>query len=200
MFDLVPLIQASGYIGLFLIIFAESGILIGLFLPGDSLLFTTGFLASQGLLNIWILVPTLYFAAFLGDSAGYWIGHKAGPKIFKRPKSFWFNPENVEKTRSFFHKHGAKAVVLARFVPIVRTFIPVMAGVGEMKYKDFVFYNACGALLWAAGLTLAGYLFGSVIPNADKYVLPVVGVIILVSLTPPAWHYWSERRKNRQSS
>lgn len=195
MFDIPQLVQTVGYLGLFAIIFAESGILIGLFLPGDSLLFTTGFLASQGFLNIWVLIPLLYLAAFLGDSTGYWIGEKVGPRIFNRPKSFWFNPENVEKTRAFFEKHGAKAVVLARFIPVIRTFIPVMAGVGEMKYRTFVFYNAIGALLWAAGLTFAGYLFGNVIPNADRYVLPVVALIVLISLMPPAWQYWRERRK-----
>lgn len=195
MFDLVNLIETAGYVGLFLIIYAESGILIGLFLPGDSLLFTTGFLASQGYLNVWILIPLLYAAAFLGDSTGYWIGEKVGPRIFNRPKSFWFNPENVAKARAFFEKHGARAVVLARFIPIVRTFIPVMAGVGEMKYRTFVFYNAIGALLWAAGLTAAGYLFGNTIPNADRYVLPLVALIILISLAPPAWHYLKERKK-----
>ena len=195
MFDLVNLVQTAGYLGLFAIIFAESGILIGLFLPGDSLLFTTGFLASQGYLDVWVLIPLLFTAAFLGDSTGYWIGDKVGPKIFNRPKSFWFNPENVEKTRAFFEKHGAQAVVLARFLPIVRTFIPVMAGVGEMKYRTFVFYNAVGAFLWATGLTLGGYLFGNIIPDADRYVLPVVLLIIIASLLPPAWHMIKERRK-----
>jgi membrane-associated protein len=197
MFDLIPLIETAGYIGLFLIIFAESGILIGLFLPGDSLLFTTGFLASQGYLNVWLLIPLLYLAAFLGDSTGYWIGEKVGPKIFNRPKSLWFNPENVEKTRAFFNKHGAKAVVLARFLPIIRTFIPVMAGVGEMRYRTFVFYNALGAFLWAAGLTMAGYWFGNLIPNADKYILPVIILIVLVSFIPAVWQFVKEKRKEK---
>ena len=197
MFDLVSLIQTAGYIGLFLIIFAESGILIGLFLPGDSLLFTTGFLASQGYLDIWVLIPLLYAAAFFGDSTGYWIGKKAGPRIFNRPKSFWFKPEYVERTREFFERHGSKAVVIARFIPVVRTFVPVMAGVGEMKYRTFVLYNALGALLWAAGLTIAGYWFGNIIPNADKYILPVVVLIVLVSLLPPAWQFFKERRKQK---
>lgn len=196
MFDLPELVHSVGYLGLFAIIFAESGILIGLFLPGDSLLFTTGFLASQGYLNIWLLIPILYTAAFLGDSTGYWIGHKVGPKIFVRPKSLWFNPDHVEKTRRFFEKHGAKAVVLARFVPIVRTFIPVMAGVGEMHYKTFVRYNAIGAFLWACGITLLGFLFGNIIPNADRFVLPLIGVIILVSLIPVAVEFWRERKRS----
>jgi len=189
MFDLTSLIQTAGYLGLFAIIFAESGLLVGFFLPGDSLLFTAGFLASQGFLRIEVLVPLLFAAAFVGDSAGYLFGKKVGPKVFSRPKSLWFNPANVDKTRAFFERYGAKTIVLARFIPVVRTFAPIMAGVGEMKYKTFVTYNFIGALLWAAGLTLAGYFFGQVIPDADKYVLPVVALIILASLAPPAWHY-----------
>ena len=189
MFDLTSLVQTAGYLGLFAIIFAESGLLVGFFLPGDSLLFTAGFLASQGFLRIEVLVPLLFAAAFIGDSAGYFFGKKVGPKVFSRPKSLWFNPANVDKTRAFFERYGAKTIVLARFIPVVRTFAPIMAGVGEMKYKTFVTYNFIGALLWAAGLTLAGYFFGQVIPDADKYVLPVVALIILASLAPPAWHY-----------
>ncbi len=193
--DLVPLIETVGYIGLFLIIFAESGILIGLFLPGDSLLFTAGFLASQGYLNIWVLMPLFFLAAFLGDSVGYFIGKKFGPTVFNRPKSFWFHPENVEKTRSFFDRYGKKAIILARFVPIVRTFVPVMAGVGEMKYETFVFYNAIGALIWGVGVSGAGYFFGNVIPDADRYVMPVVILIVLTSFIPPVLEYLKERRK-----
>lgn len=194
MFDLPNLIQTVGYIGLFLIVYVESGILIGLFLPGDSLLFTAGFLASQGYLNIYLLLPLFFIAAFLGDSTGYLIGKKFGPRIFNRPKSFWFKPENVEKTAQFFEKHGKKAIVLARFVPIVRTFIPVMAGVGEMKYEVFVFYNLMGAILWGVGITLLGYLFGNVIPDADRYILPIVGLIVFVSLLPGAFEYWKSRK------
>jgi membrane-associated protein len=195
MFDLPYLIESAGYLGLFAIIFAESGILIGLFLPGDSLLFTAGFLASQGYLHIGILLPVFFIAAFLGDSVGYYIGYKVGPRIFKREKSFWFKPENVEKTRIFFEKYGRKAVVIARFLPIIRTFIPVMAGVGEMKYETFVFYNAIGALIWAVGLTALGYLFGNTIPNADKYILPIVLLIVVVSVVPTIWQYLKERGK-----
>ena len=195
MFDLPNLIQTVGYLGLFLIVYVESGILIGLFLPGDSLLFTAGFLASQGYLNIFLLLPLFFVAAFLGDSTGYFIGKKFGPRIFSRPKSFWLKPENVIKTANFFEKHGKKAIVLARFVPIVRTFIPVMAGIGKMKYEVFVFYNLMGAILWGVGLTLLGYLFGSVIPDADKYILPIVGLIVFASLLPGAFEFWRERRR-----
>lgn len=193
MFDLNHLVQSAGYLGLFAIIFAESGILVGFFLPGDSLLFTAGFLSSQGYLNIWLLIPLLFIAAFLGDSVGYYFGKKAGPKVFSRPKSFWFDPEYIERTREFYERHGTKTIVLARFIPIVRTFAPIMAGVGEMNYKTFVFYNAIGALLWAVGLTSAGYLFGNIIPNADRYILPVVLLIVVVSLLPPLWHYFKGR-------
>jgi membrane-associated protein len=195
MFDLVNLVETAGYIGLFLIIFAESGILIGFFLPGDSLLFTAGFLASQGYLRIELLIPLLFIAAFLGDSVGYYFGKAMGPRVFVRPKSFWFNPENVERTARFFEKYGKKAIVLARFIPVVRTFVPIMAGVGQMRYRDFSFYNFAGAVVWAVGITMLGYLFGASIPNPDRYVLPVVALIIIVSLVPPFWQFYRERRK-----
>ena len=198
MFDPVSLIQTFGYLGLFAIIFAESGILLGFFLPGDSLLFTAGFLASQRLLDIRALIPLLFLAAFAGDSVGYLFGKKAGPKVFSRPKSVWFNPENVERTKRFFERYGTKTNVIARFIPVVRTFAPIMAGVGEMRYRTFVLYNALGAFLWAVGLTSLGYFFGSIIPNADRYILPVVALIIIVSLVPPVWEFLKERHRNKK--
>jgi membrane-associated protein len=193
--DPVALIATFGYIGLFIIIFAESGALIGFFLPGDSLLFSAGFLASQGILDIRILLPLLFLAAFAGDSFGYFIGRQIGPRIFTRPKSFWFHPDHVEKTRKFFEEHGSKTIVLARFIPIIRTFAPIMAGVGGMHYKNFVSYNFMGAVIWAIGVTMLGYLFGNVVPNADKYMLYIILIIINVSFLPPAWHYYKERKK-----
>lgn len=195
MFDLVPLIEAVGYIGLFLIILAESGIFIGFFLPGDSLLFTAGFLASQGYLNIWILAPLLFVAAVIGDAVGYTFGKKVGPRLFNRPESFFFRPSHMEKTAAFYEKHGVKTIIFARFVPVVRTFAPIMAGVGGMKYATFARYNVIGALLWAVGLTSLGYLFGNIIPDADRYVLPVVGLIVIFSLIPPVWQYLRERKE-----
>lgn len=195
MFDLVPLIEAVGYIGLFLIILAESGIFIGFFLPGDSLLFTAGFLASQGYLNIWILIPLLFVAAVIGDAVGYTFGKKVGPRLFNKPESFFFRPSHIEKTTTFYEKHGVKTIIFARFVPVVRTFAPIMAGVGGMKYATFARYNVIGALLWAVGLTSLGYLFGNIIPNADRYVLPVVGLIVIFSLIPPVWQYLRERKE-----
>ena len=195
MFDLVPLVESAGYLGIALIIFAESGILIGFFLPGDSLLFTAGFLASQGLLSIVPLIILLFIAAVAGDAVGYFFGHKVGPKIFSRPKSFWFNPAHIEKTRTFFERYGAKTILLARFLPAVRTFAPIMAGVGGMSYRIFATYNAVGALAWACGITLLGYFFGQIIPNPDKYLIPVVLVIIVLSVLPTVWQIIKERRK-----
>lgn len=198
LFDLAGIVQTWGYIGLFIIIFAESGILIGFFLPGDSLLFTAGFLASQGYLSIYMLVPILFVAAVLGDAVGYAFGKYSGPKIFNRPESFWFHPSHVDKTAKFFHKYGTKAIVLARFMPIVRTFIPIMAGVGGMRYRVFVTYNIIGAFIWACGVTLLGYFFGQIIPDADKYIIPIIAVIIIASFIPPVLEYLKERRSQKK--
>ena len=199
MFDVLleptTLIKSFGYAGLFFTVFAESGLLFGFFLPGDSLMFTAGFLASQGYLHIGVLIPLLFIAAFVGDSTGYYIGKKAGPKVFSKEKSILFNPQNVEKTRAFFERYGNKTIFLARFIPVVRSFAPVMAGVGEMKYSQFVTYNLLGALAWAVGITLLGYIFGHTVPNADRYVLPVIGLIIFISFLPPAWHFYKERKQ-----
>lgn len=195
MFDIISLIQFSGYLGLFLIIFAESGLFFGFFLPGDSLLFTAGFLSSQGYFSIIPLILLLFIAAVSGDAVGYLFGKKVGPKVFSRPESFFFHPSHVEKTARFFDKYGAKTILLARFVPVVRTFAPIMAGVGEMKYRTFAKYNALGALLWAIGLTVLGYLFGQKVPNADQYVIPIVALIIVLSLIPPVWEYFKERMR-----
>ena len=195
--DPVSLIKSFGYLGLFSIIFAESGLFFGFFLPGDSLLFTAGFLASQGYLKITILIPLLFIAAVAGDFVGYSFGKSVGSKIFSRPKSFWFNPENIERTKKFFDQYGSKTIMLARFIPIIRTFAPIMAGVGEMKYKIFILYNSLGALAWAIGITLLGYIFGNTIPNADKLVLPIVILIIIISLIPPLWHIVKDKIKNK---
>jgi membrane-associated protein len=195
MFDLVSLVEGAGYLGLFAIIFAESGILIGFFLPGDSLLFTAGFLASQGYLAIAPLIILLFIAAVLGDAVGYLFGKKVGPRIFSRPKSFWFNPAHIERTRTFFERYGAKTILLSRFLPAVRTVAPIMAGIGGMRYRVFALYNAIGALLWACGLTLLGYFFGRTIPNADKYLVPIVLAIIILSILPTIWQIIRERRR-----
>lgn len=186
--DLKSLIQSIGYIGVFAIVFVESGLLIGFFLPGDSLLFTAGFLASQGFFDIAILTAGCFIAAVLGDSAGYFIGHKYGRRLFTKQKSMLFKPEHLQKAESFYEIHGGKAIILARFMPVIRTFAPVVAGIGKMKYTTFISYNLIGALLWAIGITLAGYFLGSIIPDVDKYLLPIIVIIILVSIAPGIYH------------
>lgn len=186
--DLVSLIKTAGYVGLFLIVFAESGLFIGFFLPGDSLLFTAGFLASQGFLNIWALAPLLFLAAILGDNFGYAFGKKVGPAIFSREDSRFFHKDHLERARIFYEKHGAKTLVLARFLPVVRTFAPILAGVGRMHYPTFFFYNILGAALWALGMTWLGYFLGAAIPGVDKYLIPIILVIITVSILPTLIH------------
>jgi membrane-associated protein len=167
------------------IVFAETGLLLGFFLPGDSLLFTAGILAGQGRLSIWLLLPGAFVGAFLGAEVGYLIGRRVGPRLFRRPDSRFFKQEYVERTREFFDRHGPKAVVLARFVPVVRTFTPVMAGVGEMRRRDYTRYNLIGALLWAVGVTMLGYALGNAIGNdIDTYLLPLIALIIVISLIP----------------
>ncbi len=191
-FDLESLIRAAGYLGLFGIIFAETGLLIGFFLPGDSLLFTAGFLASQDYLNIWLLVAVCFVAAVTGDAVGYAFGHRVGRRLFQRPESRLFRPEYLRRAEVFFEQHGGKAVILARFMPIVRTFVPIIAGVGAMRYPRFAAFNVIGALLWAVGLPIAGYYLGKSIPNVDRYLLPIILVIIIVSIAPTAIHVWRE--------
>ncbi len=187
-FDLVSLIETFGYLGLFTIIFAESGLLIGFFLPGDSLLFTAGFLASQNILSLPILIVTCFTAAVLGDSVGYSFGKRVGKRLFHREDSVLFHKKNVLKAQQFYQKYGSKTIVIARFMPVVRTFAPIVAGIGDMQYKRFVSFNIIGGLLWATGLNLAGYFLGSLIPDVDKYLLPIVLVIIIASVAPSAIH------------
>jgi len=191
--DLVATIKSVGYIGLFAIIFAESGLFIGFFLPGDSLLFTAGFLASQGFLNIWILAPITFLAAILGDNFGYAFGKKVGPAIFKREDSWFFHKDHLERAKVFYEKYGAKTLVLARFLPIVRTFAPILAGVGKMHYRTFFFYNVLGGFLWAVGMAGLGYFLGATIPGVDKYLIPIILAIIVLSALPTLVHIIKNR-------
>ena len=182
--DPKSLIEAFGTLGLFAIVFAESGLLIGFFLPGDSLLFTAGLLASKGLLNFPVILVGCFVSAVAGDQVGFLIGRKYGPAIFKRPDSRLFHQKNVERARVYFEKNGPKTVVLARFLPVIRTFTPVVAGVGQMNYRTFVTFNVIGGFLWAVGLTSLGYALGESVPDIDKYLLPMVLVIGAVSFIP----------------
>lgn len=191
--DLISLVKTAGYAGMFFIIFAESGLLIGLFLPGDSLLFTAGFLASQGFLHIIPLALLTFTAAVLGDNVGYAFGKKVGPAIFKREDSFFFHKDHLEKAKKYYEKYGGKTIVLARFMPVVRTFAPIVAGVGNMRYRDFLIYNFIGGSIWGLGMPLLGYFLGSTIPNVDKYLVPLVLFIIIVSFLPPIIHVLKEK-------
>lgn len=196
-FDLQAFIKAAGYLGLFAIIFAESGLLIGFFLPGDSLLFTAGLLASQGYFNIAFLIILAIAGAILGDQVGYAFGRRVGPKIFNREDSLFFHKKHMERAEAFYQKHGKKTIVLARFMPIVRTFAPIIAGVGNMDYKTFVRYNVIGGLLWGGGVTVLGYFLGQVVPDIDKYLLPIILGIIFLSVLPPTVHYIRSKIKPR---
>jgi membrane-associated protein len=189
------LIRWGGYVVLVAIVFTETGLLIGFFLPGDSLLISAGLVAATGQLNIWWLNTLLIMAAVVGDSVGYAIGWRAGPRLFTRPKSLLFNPKHIERTRAFYARHGAKTIVIARFVPIVRTFAPVVAGVGQMEYRRFVFYNVAGGVAWVTSMTWAGYLLGQAIPNIADHLHVVVVIVIVLSVIPVVVELVRERRR-----
>lgn len=187
-FDLEALIRTAGYFGIFSIVFLESGMMIGFFFPGDSLLFTAGFLASQGIIDIKILIIGSFLAAVAGDSIGYYLGQKFGRKLFQKEKSIWFHKNHLVRAQKFYDKHGGKTIILARFIPVIRAFAPVVAGVGLMRYKSFVLYNLVGAVLWAIAIPLLGYYLGSLIPDVDKYLLPIIGLIVIASVLPAVHH------------
>lgn len=187
--DPIALVKAGGYIGIAILIFAESGVLLGIFFPGDSLLFTAGLLSAGGFLSIVPLVILVVCSAILGDSVGYWFGTKIGPAFFTREDSRFFKQVYVVRTQKFFEKYGGRAIILARFVPIVRTLAPILAGVGTMKYSRFLSYNVIGGTLWGAGMTLLGYSLGSIIPNSEKYVFPLALAIIIISFIPILFEY-----------
>ncbi|OGY88956.1 MAG: hypothetical protein A2677_00710 [Candidatus Komeilibacteria bacterium RIFCSPHIGHO2_01_FULL_52_14] len=184
MFDLTSIIQTIGYVGATAVIFAETGLFFGFFLPGDSLLFTAGFLASQGYFNIAALIALFFTAAVVGDSVGYWFGRRVGDWILSPRRPRFIKQEYIDKTKKYFAQYGGKTIVLARFIPIVRTFAPILAGVGSMPYRAFLSYNIIGAVIWAIGIPLLGYYLGRVLPDPDKYLLPIVLVIVLTSFLP----------------
>ncbi len=193
--SLDALVRWGGYALLFAIVFTETGLFVGFFLPGDSLLITAGLVASAGALDIWLVNALLIIAAVTGDSTGYAIGARIGPRLFTRERSLLFNPRHVERTRQFYARHGAKTIVIARFVPIVRTFAPVVAGVGQMEYRRFVVYTVAGGMGWVTGMTWAGYLLGRSVPNIADHIHIVVIVVIVLSLIPIAIEALRERRR-----
>jgi membrane-associated protein len=196
-------IQSLGYWGghfvIWAIVFAESGLFIGFFLPGDSLLFTAGFLASPKvhLLNISLLVIGSFIAAVLGDSIGYTTGHKLGRRFFQKEDSWLFHKKHLVSAQKFYDKHGKKTIILARFMPIVRTFAPIVAGIGAMNYRTFITYNLLGGFAWTLGLCSFGYILGNMIPDVDQYLLPIIVVIVIISLLPSVFHLYQERRQSR---
>ena len=206
--DLVNVIIALGIFAIIAVIFAESGLLIGFFLPGDSLLFTAGALYATGILpgdipiNIHVFVVLLFIAAVAGDSVGYWFGRKVGPRIFKKPDAKIFKQAHIQNAQKFYEKHGGKTIIMARVVPIVRTFAPVVAGAGKMEYKKFLTYNIVGGFLWTFGITYLGYIAGNALIAAgidiDSVILPIVFLIIFISILPPAIHILKDK-KNRQA-
>ena len=191
--DLESLVITAGSIGLVAIVFAESGLFFGFFLPGDSLLFTAGLLASQGYLHIWSLAIFIPLAAIFGDNVGYWFGKKVGPKIFVKSDSFFFHEKHVARSAAFFAKYGPKAIVIARFVPVVRTFVPILAGVGTMNYSIFIKYNIIGGVIWGGGFILLGYFLGEIFPQIEDYMFYVIGLIIASSFIPVCVEYMKSR-------
>jgi membrane-associated protein len=187
-------------LGVLLIVFAETGLLVGFFLPGDSLLFTAGMLTATGFIRIelWLLCLLVFSAAFVGDQVGYMIGNRAGPKVFSRPDSRLFRQEYVDKTYAYFDRYGGRTIILARFVPIVRTFAPVAAGVGKMEYRTFVTYNVVGALLWGVGVTTVGYWLGQ-ITFVQEYIEFILIGIVGVSVTPIAFEILRSRYRARDA-
>ncbi len=195
--DLVLLIQAVGYVGIFFIIFAETGLFLGFFLPGDSLLFVAGFLASQHFFSLPLLIVGIFVSAVVGNLFGYEFGRRVGPRLFSREDSLIFKKAHAVKAQAFYDKHGPKTIVLARFMPIVRTFAPIVAGVANMRFGVFFVYNLIGALLWTIGLVLLGYSLGSVI-DVDRYLLPIILLIVIFSFLPGIVGYIREKRSERR--
>ena len=193
--DLAALVQWAGYAGMALIIFAETGLFFGFFLPGDSLLVTAGLLASQGLpLNIYALGTLLTIAAIVGDNTNYWVGRLSGPRIFRRDESFFFRRRHIERAHDCYQRHGPKTIVLARFMPIIRTFAPLGAGVARMDYRTFLTFSILGGTAWIWSMVLLGYYLGQYVPGVARHIELVIGGVILVSIAPGIVAWWRERR------
>ena len=195
LFDLPALIAWGGYVGVTAIVFVETGLLFGFFLPGDSLLVTAGLLASQGLLNVYLMGLLLTVAAITGDALGFAIGHATGPRIFTRENSFFFNRKHLLRAHDFYERHGGKTIILARFMPIIRTFAPVVAGAAYMEYRKFALYNVVGGVLWVWSMLFTGYFLGRYIPGIDRHIEKVIILVIFFSILPGIIGWWRERRR-----
>ncbi|PZV17444.1 MAG: hypothetical protein DCF20_06330 [Pseudanabaena sp.] len=184
----------GGHLAIWSIIFAESGLFVGFFLPGDSLLFASGFLASQGFLNIVALIVGCFICAVVGDNVGYATGKRFGHKLFSKQDSLFFHNKHIVKAQKFYDKHGRKTIVLARFIPVVRTFAPIVAGIGKMDYATFFKFNLLGGLAWTSGLSVLGFVLGKSIPDIDRYLLPITIGIVVISIVPSLLHLLPERK------
>lgn len=184
MFDPNLIIKTAGLVGISLIVFAESGLFFGFFLPGDTLLFAAGIFASQGVFPIETLILICAVSAILGDTVGYWTGKKVGKAFFEKETSIFFSRKRIYQAEHFYQKHGSATIILARFIPIIRTFAPIVAGVAKMHYKTFALYNTIGGILWSVSIPLLGYYFGGLIPNPDRFILPILLMVIGFSFLP----------------
>lgn len=193
-FDVEALVKAVGYTGLFIIVFAETGLLLGFFLPGDTLLITAGLVAQRGQLEVWWLLPLLIVAAIAGDAVGYQIGLHTGPRLFRREESRFFKRRHLLRAEEFYEKHGGKTIVIARFLALIRTFAPTVAGAARMPYRKFAVYNFLGAGLWVPSMLGLGYVFGSKVENLEVFFTGLVVIMVTVSLLPGAWHVLRRRR------
>lgn len=196
-YNIPQIIAWAGYLGLAIILFAETGLFFGFFLPGESLLVTAGIFAAAGKLNVLTLILFLVPAAIIGDAVGYTFGSRFGRKLYERKDSFFFRKDHLVAAETFYEKHGGKAVLLARFVPFVRTFAPIAAGIAQMPYTRFAMYNIAGAILWVISGVLLGFFLGKLVPNVDSYLVLIVGIVVLITLIPPAIGYLNHRKSQK---
>jgi membrane-associated protein len=192
-YDVEGIIRWGGLLMLVAIVFAETGLMIGFFLPGDSLLVTAGIFAAAGHLDIVSLLLWVTLAAIVGDQLGYYIGHRTGPRIFRREDSLLFKREHLIRARDFYEKHGGKTIILARFIPIIRTFAPVVAGVGQMQYRRFVMFNVVGGFLWVWSMSLLGVFLGNAVPDIDRHIHVVIAIVVFLSILPAIIEYFRSR-------
>ena len=200
--DVETLIRVGGLTAMTAIVFAETGLLVGFFLPGDSLLVTAGVFAATGKLNVWHIIGLLSVAAIVGDTVGYWFGRRVGPALFTRPRSLLFNPDHLRRAHDFYEKHGGKTIIIARFMPIVRTFAPIVAGMGRMNYRRFVSFNVFGGILWVISMTGIGYFLGQ-IPGVREHIEIVIVVVVFLSILPgiiAGGREWMKKRKAGSAS
>ncbi len=197
--DVEALIRAVGYAGIFAIVFAETGLLIGFFLPGDTLLITAGLMAERGQLDIWFLIPLLIVAALIGDFVGFEIGKHAGSRLYQREESRVFKRHHLERAKEFYDRHGGKTIVIARFLAVIRTFAPTVAGAAQMPYHKFVVYNFIGGALWVSSMLWLGYIFGSKVNNLELFFTALVVLMVAASVAPGIWQVWRMRRRGSRS-